>query len=127
MGFQSKLQLFHGLLQNQSLAELKKQVGDQGIEVIQRIADACERQDSRALLQYLDKYLWLASVAPKAIEVSHAEVPTEAFNDIRDWIAPVLEEIKRANTSQEREEGERRKQKKQRRRFRLPWRRERAE
>jgi hypothetical protein len=93
MNTNSKLQLFRSLVQNQSLADLKQQVGHEGIELIQRIAEACARRDSSALLQHVDRYLVLASATPRAIDIGQAELRPEAFNDIRDAIGPILEEI----------------------------------
>lgn len=96
MNTNSKLQLFRSLVQNQSLADLRQQVGDEGIELIQRMADACAQQDSIALLQHVDRYLVLASATPRAIAISEGELRPEAFNDIRDAIGPILEEISRS-------------------------------
>lgn len=93
MNTNSKLQLFHSLVQNQSLADLRQQVGDEGTELIQRIADACARQDSGTLLQHIDRYLVLVAATPRAIDVGQAELRPEAFNDIRDAIAPILKEM----------------------------------
>jgi hypothetical protein len=96
MNTNSKLQLFRSLVQDLSLAELRQQAGDEGIELIQRMAEACDRRDSETLLRHVDRYLALASVTPRAIKVGQAELRPEAFNDIRDAIGPILEEISRS-------------------------------
>jgi hypothetical protein len=96
MNTNSKLQLFRSLVQDLSLAELRQQAGDEGIELIQHIAEACDRRDSRTLLRHVDRYLALASVTPRAIKVGQAEWRPEAYNDIRDAIGPILEEISRS-------------------------------
>ncbi len=93
MNTNSKLQLFRSLVQNQSLADLRQQVGDEGIELIQRIAEACDRRDSRTLLRHVDRYLVLVAATPRAINVGQAELRLEAFNDIRDAIDPILKEM----------------------------------
>ncbi|MCL4301664.1 MAG: hypothetical protein KJ077_38540 [Anaerolineae bacterium] len=93
MDIDVKLRLFRTLVQNKSLADLKKQVGDEGIEALQHIAEACNQQDARTLLQSLDKFLMLASVGPKAFQIEHATLKPEVFNDIRDILTPLLKEI----------------------------------
>ncbi len=85
-----KLQRFRSLVQNKSLEDLKEQAGDQGVEAVLHIAEACKQQDTQTLLHHLDKYLILAGSGTRAIEIQHAELKPEAFNDIRDVLSPIL-------------------------------------
>ena len=99
MNIDSKLQLFLGLVRYRSSADVKKQVGDEGVEIIQCIGEACVQHDSKAVLQQIDRYLVLASAAPRAIEVEHAELRPEAFNDIRDALGDILKELSELDDS----------------------------
>ena len=101
MNINNKIQLFLSLIQNQSLNDLEGRVGHQGITTLQNLAQACNRQDSEALLQHLDRYLSLNAVTQRAIEVDHAAMKPEAYNNIRDVLAPILQEIERQETDSE--------------------------
>ncbi len=109
MNINAKLDLFRNLVQHKSLTDLKEQAGEQGIDALSHIAKACNRQDTEMLLRYVDRYLILASASLRAIEIKQAQLKPEVFNDIRDVIGPVLQEIVPADSSTKGQEEEKQK------------------
>ncbi|MBN1991586.1 MAG: hypothetical protein JW953_02705 [Anaerolineae bacterium] len=93
MNSDSKLQLFRRLVQNKSPADLKRQAGKEAFQILRQIDEACARQDEVALLQTIDLYLTLASVGHREIKAQPADFKPEMFNDLRDFLAPILQNM----------------------------------